>query len=132
LFSTLLWRAEFFSRAAHCAPEKNGAILAQIKLVSTPMANVLDQPRLGRHGGDRRSEKARADQGSDKSDVPTLIGRGRDYDLARLDRDRPDLAARVRAKELSANAAAVEAGFRKPALKGWARSRRIDPAALIG
>jgi|SRR5215471_15430364 hypothetical protein len=132
IFRNALSVRKFPRVAAHCAHEKNGAILAQIKLVSTPMANVLDQPRLGRHGGDRRSEKARADQGSDKSDVPTLIGRGRDYDLARLDRDRPDLAARVRAKELSANAAAVEAGFRKPALKGWARSRRIDPAALIG
>jgi hypothetical protein len=33
--------------------------------------------------------------------------------LARLDRDNPDLAARVRAGELSANAAAIEAGWRK-------------------
>ena len=53
--------------------------------------------------------------------------RGCDYDLARLDRADPDdlaikgmtagqfadLAARVRADELSANAAAIEAGFRK-------------------
>jgi hypothetical protein len=55
-----------------------------------------------------------------------------DHWLARLDRDYPDLAARVRAKELSANAAAIEAGFRKPPLKNWARRRRFDPAALIG
>ena len=37
----------------------------------------------------------------------------RDYTLARL--DRPELAERVRSKELSANKAAIEAGFRKKA-----------------
>lgn len=40
-------------------------------------------------------------------------GTKRDYTLARLHRDRPDLAQRVEAGELSANAAAIEAGFRK-------------------
>jgi hypothetical protein len=35
------------------------------------------------------------------------------YTLARLDRDRPDLASRVRGAELSVNAAALEAGWRK-------------------
>jgi hypothetical protein len=34
--------------------------------------------------------------------------------LRRLKRDRPDLAERVVAGEISANAAAIEAGFRKP------------------
>ena len=38
-------------------------------------------------------------------------GTSRAYVLARLDRDRPDLAQRVRNGELSANAAAIEAGF---------------------
>lgn len=36
------------------------------------------------------------------------------YALRRLKRDRPDLAERVMSGELSANAAAIEAGFRKP------------------
>jgi hypothetical protein len=36
-----------------------------------------------------------------------------EYWLPRFDRDRPDLAARVRAGELTANAAAEEAGWRK-------------------
>jgi uncharacterized protein (UPF0128 family) len=40
------------------------------------------------------------------------LGRGKDYTLARLDRDHPDLAKQVRAGELSANQAAIEAGFR--------------------
>ena len=73
----------------------------------------LAQCALGLHGGDRKSEKAK-----DQDRNPTLIGRGRDYDIARLERDRPDLAARVRANELSANAAAIEAGFRKKPTKG--------------
>jgi hypothetical protein len=123
---------EISPAGTHCAHGKHGAILAQINLVSTPMASDLDQIKLGRHGGDRRSEKAKADQGSDKKTVPTLIGRGRNYDLARLDRDRPDLAARVRAKKMSANAAAIEAGFRKPPLKNWARRRAFDVRSLIG
>ena len=38
-------------------------------------------------------------------------GTSRAYALARLDRDRPDLAQRVLSGELSANAAAIEAGF---------------------
>ena len=60
---------------------------------------------LQAHGGDRRSE-----QGS----IPTLkVGRGREYDVARLDRYSPELAAEVRAGNLSANAAAIQAGFRK-------------------
>jgi hypothetical protein len=35
------------------------------------------------------------------------------YFLARLERERPDLAARVRTGELTAYGAAIEAGFRK-------------------
>ena len=58
--------------------------------------------RLGKHGGDRKSEKVK-NQGSSNT---TLIGRGAAYNLRRLNRDRPDLAAQVRAGELSANAAA--------------------------
>jgi hypothetical protein len=41
----------------------------------------------------------------------------RAYWLARLDRDRPDLARLVRAGEISANMAAIKAGFRKQHLK---------------
>jgi len=39
-------------------------------------------------------------------------GNSRDYTLARLKRDRPDLAEKVIAGQMSANAAAIEAGFR--------------------
>lgn len=65
---------------------------------------------LGSHGGDRRSEKV-TDQG-----VRAHLARGtgqRAYTLARLRRDDPDLALRVEAGEISANAAAVSKGWRK-------------------
>jgi hypothetical protein len=63
--------------------------------------------------GNRKSEKAK-----DEHRNPALIGRGSDYDIVRLERDCPDLAARVRANEFSANAAAIEAGFRTKLTKG--------------
>jgi hypothetical protein len=65
--------------------------------------------RLLKHGGDRRS-------GAFQPGAMTL-NRGNTvaYLLAVLERDRPDLATKVRAKELSAYGAAVEAGFRKRA-----------------
>lgn len=76
---------------------------------------------LGNHGGDHghgRDSKGRF-QAAPKSqgDNVTLGERGNSaaYTAARLDRDgHSDLAAKVRAKEISANAAAIEAGFRKP------------------
>jgi hypothetical protein len=40
------------------------------------------------------------------------VGTGRTYTVRRLRRDRPDLAGRVDRGELSANAAAIQAGFR--------------------
>jgi hypothetical protein len=67
---------------------------------------------LARHGGDRKSEKAKKHQ-PDKRKVDPEYGNSRDYALARLRRDRPDLAARAEAGELSPHAAAIEAGFRK-------------------
>jgi hypothetical protein len=66
--------------------------------------------RLGKHGGDRRSEEAR-DQPSNRSLIKA--GTNTAYTLARLRRDHPELAERVADGELSANAAAIEAGFRR-------------------
>lgn len=68
--------------------------------------DALDQAMQQKHGGDRS-----------KRDNITLDGnkRGtsRDGALRRLRKDRPDLHAKVLAKEMSANAAMIEAGFRK-------------------
>ncbi len=64
--------------------------------------------QLGKHGGDRRSDAVK-DQGCNA----TLKRGTRAYTLARLKRDRPDLAQKVIDGELSAHAAAIKAGFRK-------------------
>lgn len=61
-------------------------------------------PEIGPHGGlGLRTTKSKTD------DVPYVLGR--------LKRDRPDLAERVLNKDMSANAAAIEAGFRKRSIK---------------
>jgi hypothetical protein len=52
--------------------------------------------------------------------------------LKRLKRDRPDLADKVAAGEMSANAAAIEAGFRTPApTSGDGSGCDYDPADPI-
>ena len=93
-------------------PEPNGLGMptASVKLVMEELDdNRLLGDVLGSHGGDRRSEQAK-DQACNTS---LKYGTAK-YWCARLDRDGlTDLAAKVRAGELSANAAAIEAGFRK-------------------
>jgi hypothetical protein len=62
------------------------------------------------HGGDHTSAAFR----EQVTNGNLLVGGNRaKYTVARLKRDRPDLAARVEVGELSANAAAIEAGFRR-------------------
>lgn len=78
---------------------------------------------IGTHGGDRKSAAARDQVGNTK-----LIGATRDYNLARLDRDAPELAQAVRRGEMSANAAAVQAGFRKPTWTAPADPERLAEA----
>lgn len=66
---------------------------------------------LGKHGANQHTVG-----GDSITSLSEATGRGtsRVYILARLERDgHDDLAARVRAGEMSANAAAIEAGFRK-------------------
>ena len=62
------------------------------------------------HGGDRKSANI-------KTDIVSLDtvehGNSKSYTVSRLKRDRPDLFERVVAGELSANKAAIEAGFRR-------------------
>lgn len=73
--------------------------------------------QLGKHG--RPADAPRDENGAflpaepkGSDDNLRDIGRGRDYQVARLRRDRPDLADRVDSGEMSANRAAIEAGFR--------------------
>jgi hypothetical protein len=105
--------------------------------VVTAIMNEADDKKLledvlGKHGGDRRSEKAKADQGCDD----TTLKRGTaEYWMARLKRDRPDFAVRVRSGELTANAAAEQLRWRKKPKKQtriekmdklWARMTRSE------
>lgn len=59
---------------------------------------------VGRPTGDEK--------GNNVTISPKRRGNDSSYTVARLERDRPDLAAKVEAGDLSANAAAIEAGFR--------------------
>ena len=74
------------------------------------------------HGGDRKSDKIKADNISLDSDLfpppepakkKADAGTSRAYTLTRLKNERPDLFKRVVNEELTANAAAIEAGWRK-------------------
>jgi hypothetical protein len=90
-------------------PDGLGMPAASAKLV----IEELDDSKLlgdvlGAHGGKRVKGQKQGDN------VTLKRGNARAYILARLDRDGfGNLAAAVRAKELSANAAAEKAGFRK-------------------
>ncbi|SDX68403.1 hypothetical protein [Thiocapsa roseopersicina] len=66
-----------------------------------------------RRGGDRRSDETKVSN----TDIDRLSASERNSNpgiLRRLARSRPDLLDKVETGELSPNAAAVEAGFRRP------------------
>src|SRR5262245_64443965 len=91
-------------------------------------AQHIERGKLQAHGGDRRPK-----QGGEQSNVSTLKPSEKNtakHWMARLDRDRPDLAAKVDAGLMTANAAAVEAGFRKKPGQSASRkpSRKPRPA----
>jgi len=83
-------------------------------------------PNLLKHGGDHKSEGYQGNNITLKPDR----GTSESYAIGRLKRDRSDLAEKVLAGEMSANAAAIEAGFRKKTLtvpvepRGIARTLR--------
>jgi len=92
-------------------PPASAELIMREKDNSRLLGDVLGEREIGILGGlpgPGRGHKT-------GSNTTRLIGRGRAYTLARLDRDGLDeLAERVRSGELSANAAAIEAGWRKP------------------
>jgi hypothetical protein len=82
---------------------------------------------------------AKGGRGNKASDnVTSFRGNSATYTLKRLKRDRPDLLERVTAGELSANAAAREAGWRKvpSALdrlrKDWAKATPKERRTFLG
>ena len=64
-------------------------------------------------GGDRKSEEIKSSNITIDTPPPPARGTTAAYTLNRLRRDAPELFERVKAGELTANAAAIEAGFRK-------------------
>lgn len=72
--------------------------------------DALDRAVQRPNGGDRKSDKAKIRFNNVKTDPPA--GNSESAALRRLRKDRPDLHTRVLANELTAHAAAVQAGFR--------------------
>jgi hypothetical protein len=89
----------------------------------------------GKHGGDRRSEEAT------KVDNVNLEraskGNSRSYAVSRLQREAPELFAQVAAGTISANAAAIKAGFRKKLKpldilrQAWAKASETERETFI-
>lgn len=107
---------DFMRRGLEMDPELIGWAVEGLRALNPgapiPFDRAVEAGRvLGAHGGDRRSERAREDQGCDHK----LERYGTaDHWLARLRRDDPELAVRVERGELSAHAAAIAKGWRKP------------------
>lgn len=91
-------------------PEGLGATLelCERMIGDDPEALALfRQVTVGKHGGNRKTKNDNIIFDRPKQ------GTSRAYTLDRLQRERPDLFEQVKAGKLSANAAAIEAGFRK-------------------
>jgi hypothetical protein len=104
-------------------------ILIDFDLVESTIPEILSRLKRGEsvqlkpHGGDRKSEKIKVPNGTlieNQGNNITLIstrGTSETYTVARLKRDNPELAQKVINGELSPNAAAIQAGFRKKMLQ---------------
>jgi hypothetical protein len=109
------WRA-FCAYFSPEEPERIDVLIRALEVLeSRGEKRDFDEPearQIAGWGGDRKSGKARADQAGnrhlDRKEMNTV-----EHIKARLHRDDPDLAARVEAGELTANAAAILKGWRK-------------------
>jgi hypothetical protein len=107
----------------------------ELGLPEKEIKNLILKAELASHGGDRKSEPFQADNISLKNQH----GTSNTYLRRRLRRDNPDLADLVDSGELSAHAAAVQAGFkpktftvradRPESIVGTLR-RQLDPEVL--
>jgi hypothetical protein len=75
--------------------------------------DLLDGALKGKHGGDRRKQAGKSDNVRLEDVTAHNAGNSDQYALRRLREGRPDLHARVLARELSPHAAMIEAGFRR-------------------
>jgi len=107
-------------------PEQAWAAVAYLNGRTSPEPVGLTEAALRSHGGDRRSEQAKEDQG-----VIHTLERGTgnaDYIKARLRRDHPEIAERLEQGEFkSARQAGIAAGF----VKNVPTVRLVDNIELI-
>jgi ParB-like nuclease domain len=96
----------------------------------------LREADTGTHGGDRRSEDFKSDNVTLERSAPER-GNSKAYTLERLHRTNPDLYDAVKRGKISANAAAIQAGFRKPPptpldlmRQGWSKASAEERAAF--
>ena len=80
---------------------------------AVPLQKVKDAVRQARENP-LRSEVGRPAGENDSNGIISRGGNNQEYTLRRLARDNPALLDKVESGELSANAAAIQAGFRRP------------------
>jgi hypothetical protein len=101
--------SDFVRRGLGLDPEAVECALSALESIkpdwAIPFREAVNLGKNGQYGKGRPKPDSFANS---KANGTTI-----DYTLARLDRDQPELAAQVRAGKLSANAAAIQAGFRK-------------------
>ncbi|MBV8737677.1 MAG: hypothetical protein JO007_10535, partial [Alphaproteobacteria bacterium] len=114
-------RERYIAEGLGLDPQMVEWALAGLRRMRPEQADSLDEMvvlgKQGRLSDAPRDAKGRFLSGSPKGDNIIFGQRGTSsgYTLARLDRDgHTDLAAKVRSREISAHAAAIEAGFRRP------------------
>jgi len=102
-------------KSRHERNPETAAKLASMRRAVDDLANEA-LPAHGEIGRGRGKDRIPTSTGNLAFDLPRAgrkqEGRGRDYELRRLKRDRPDLAAKVIGGELSANDATIAAGFK--------------------
>ena len=91
-------------------PKGVGATLPMVEKLIADDAEALAEFRKATTAGKGRKPKHITN--GDNITINPERGTSRAYTLDRLEREQPDLFARVQRKELSANAAAIRAGFR--------------------
>lgn len=88
-------------------PKRDPELADRLAAMRREVTRLLDEP-LARPGGKRVPGQG--------DNITLQRGTSASYVRRRLARDRPDLYERVRAGDISANAAAIEAGFRTPTM----------------
>lgn len=81
------------------------------KLIDPILLGGWQRATKATHGGDHKSEEYQEKIKTDNISLDPQHGTSRAYTLDRLEREHPALYAKVVAGEMSANKAAIEAGF---------------------